>query len=135
VVVNGAGSVHKNLFTSWSVGYSYNTENFVINYDAADNTTASLARVEGGDIEYLLTDGLIEPTNLPANTLQVPVAGSALVMAINLPGVNVSTLVRLPYSQFCPRTPSILRDAPTTTWLWWLCETQPTGHEWSTNLP
>jgi hypothetical protein len=93
VVVNGVGSVHKNLFSSWSVGYSFNTENFVINYNAADNTTASLARVESGAIDYLITDGRIEPANLPADALQVPVTGSALVMAINLDGVNVSSLV------------------------------------------
>lgn len=93
MVVNGVGSVHKNLFTSWSVGYSFNTENFVINYNAADNTTASLARVESGAIDYLITDGRIEPANLPADALQVPVTGSALVMAINLDGINASSLV------------------------------------------
>jgi ABC-type phosphate transport system substrate-binding protein len=93
VVVNGVGSVHKNLFSSWSVGYSFNTENFVINYNAADNTTASLARVGSGAIDYLITDGRIDPANLPADALQVPVTGSALVMAINLDGVNVSSLV------------------------------------------
>ncbi len=93
MVVNGVGSVHKNLFSSWSVGYSFNTENFVINYNAADNTTASLARVESGAIDYLITDGRIEPANLPAVALQVPVTGSALVMAINLDGINVSSLV------------------------------------------
>lgn len=99
MVVNGVGNVHPNLFTTWSEGYSFNTENFVINYDAADDTTASLARVESGAIEYVLTDGLIAPSTLPANALQVPVAGSALVMAINLPSIADSALVNPPH--FC----------------------------------
>ncbi len=104
MVVNGVGNVHPNLFTTWSEGYSFNTENFVINYDVADDTTASLARVESGAIEYVLTDGLIAPSTLPANSLQVPVAGSALVMAVNLPAIADSVLVNPP--PFAPLPPS-----------------------------
>jgi hypothetical protein len=98
VVVNGVGNVNKNLFSSWSVGYSYNTENFVINYDSTfDNTTAALARLRSGSAEYVLSNGQISGALLPAHTLQVPVTGSALVMAVNMPsstGLNVSSLVR-----------------------------------------
>jgi hypothetical protein len=98
VVVNGVGSVNSNLFSSWSVGYSYNTENFVINYNAADNTSAALARLTSGSVAYVITDGLVEPSTLPSNTLQVPVTGSALVMAVNLgSGINASNLVPTPY--------------------------------------
>jgi hypothetical protein len=66
-----------------SCRYSYNTDNYVFNYITANSTSPMLSELAAGTVEYVVTDGVIEQATLLNNTLQFPVTGSALVMAIN----------------------------------------------------
>lgn len=59
-------------------------------YSAVANVTAGLSRVTSGLADFAVTDGALGPAQLSTGLLQVPLIGSALVMAFNLPSLAAS---------------------------------------------
>jgi ABC-type phosphate transport system substrate-binding protein len=78
-------------------GYQFRADNVILQYSPA-TTVSAAAKLASGEAAFVGLDGRIAKDQLavfPADTVEVPVAGGALVVVYNLPG-NPSLVLSTP---------------------------------------
>ncbi len=93
IVVTGVGVSNPTLWNAWATSYLYKVSNVQINYIQTDSSDSALAQISDGRASFVVSDGALPAAILPdqiqaADIVQLPVVGSALVAAYNLPGLS-----------------------------------------------
>jgi hypothetical protein len=76
-------------------GYQFKADNVIISYSATTGVAESAQQLASGTAAFVSVDGEVDQSAFPEATIQVPVAGGALIVVYNLPGNP--TLVLAPH--------------------------------------
>ncbi len=94
------------LFTTWAANYPYNTDSVSIGYSEDDTATAQ-ASYELGLIDFISLDSPMNSSTLAGlGSMQLPIAGGAIVVSYNLAGY------------LTPGVDALYLDLPTLAAIW-----------------
>ena len=77
-------------------GYQYRRDNVVVQYTQEATAETALATFAAGNADYVSLDSAIPQDLVPSGMTQVPLAGVALVIAYNLPGLSYQLVLAPP---------------------------------------